>query len=568
MLLNESGGMRVQATSPSLGAASIRIQGMRGRYTRFLSDGLPLFGEQVSLGLMQIPPIDLGRVEVIKGVASSLYGAGAMSGVVNLVSKRPDNNVDRQILLNASTRGATDAGFWYSTPLDDRWGLTLIGSANGQPRSDVDGDQWADLPRYERAVARPRLFWDDHAGHSFFATAGGTWEHRIGGTMPGQTLPTTGAPYIEALDTRRADVGSAYQGLSGNGTVWSARGSWSQQHQDHQYGEAIERDDHDTGFAELTARRAFGHHTIVGGAALEFDRFAPIDTPQFAYTYTTPGVFVQDDADLAKWLAISASARLDHQSTYGTFLSPRISALFRHGEWNSRVSIGTGFFAPTPLTEETEAAGLSRLSISGPIKPERGTSASIDLTRTAGPLSTTLTGFYSRIADPVDVERTTGYVLKNLPSPTTNGGIEAIAIWKTEDFSFVANYAYIKSREETDEGRVEVPLTPRHSVGLDAAWEIGDVWRVGVEWYYTGVQRLEANPYRSESEPYRLFGILASRRIGRVFVFVNGENLTNVRQTDWDPLIRPSRGVDGRWTVDAWAPLDGRVVNGGVRVRF
>src|SRR5204863_136820 len=76
MMLNEMGGMRVQTTSPSLGAASVRMQGMRGRYTRFLSDGLPLFGEQVSLGLMQIPPLDLGRVEVIKGVASSLYGAG------------------------------------------------------------------------------------------------------------------------------------------------------------------------------------------------------------------------------------------------------------------------------------------------------------------------------------------------------------------------------------------------------------------------------------------------------------------------------------------------------------
>ncbi|HXT31126.1 MAG TPA: hypothetical protein VN716_17640, partial [Vicinamibacterales bacterium] len=43
MMLNEMGGLRVQATSPSLGAASVRVQGMRGRYTRFLSDGLPLF---------------------------------------------------------------------------------------------------------------------------------------------------------------------------------------------------------------------------------------------------------------------------------------------------------------------------------------------------------------------------------------------------------------------------------------------------------------------------------------------------------------------------------------------
>src|SRR5687768_11101389 len=50
MMLNEMGGMRVQATSPSLGAASVRVQGMRGRYTRFLSDGLPLFGEVGEIG--------------------------------------------------------------------------------------------------------------------------------------------------------------------------------------------------------------------------------------------------------------------------------------------------------------------------------------------------------------------------------------------------------------------------------------------------------------------------------------------------------------------------------------
>ena len=60
MMLNEMGGMRVQTTSPSLGAASVRIQGMRGRYTRVLSDGLPLFGEVGGLGLLQIPPMDLG----------------------------------------------------------------------------------------------------------------------------------------------------------------------------------------------------------------------------------------------------------------------------------------------------------------------------------------------------------------------------------------------------------------------------------------------------------------------------------------------------------------------------
>ena len=83
-----------------------------------------------------------------------------------------------------------------------------------------------------------------------------------------------------------------------------------------------------------------------------------------------------------------------------------------------------------------------------------------------------------------------------------------------------------------------------------------------------GEQRVEANPYRSLTAPYSVFGLLGSRRLGRVLAFINGENLTGVRQTNWDPLLRPSRAVDGRWAVDAWAPLDGRVINGGVRLTF
>jgi outer membrane cobalamin receptor len=240
----------------------------------------------------------------------------------------------------------------------------------------------------------------------------------------------------------------------------------------------------------------------------------------------------------------------------------------RRGPWSSRLSYGTGFFAPTPITEETEATGLSRLTVIGPLKPERGRSASFDVTRASGPLSTTLTLFHSTVSDPVDVERTEAFVLKNLPVPTTNTGVEALAVWKAEDFSLVANYAYVRSRETTEEGRVDVPLTPRQSVGLDAArdWESG--WRLGVEWFYTGTQRLEAHPYRVQSRRYSVFGVLATRRVGRALLFINGENLTDVRQTRWEPLLRPARGIDGRWTVDAWAPLDGRNINGGVRLAF
>jgi iron complex outermembrane receptor protein len=99
-------------------------------------------------------------------------------------------------------------------------------------------------------------------------------------------------------------------------------------------------------------------------------------------------------------------------------------------------------------------------------------------------------------------------------------------------------------------------------------WE-GDDWgRFGVETYYYGRQALDDNPYRAVGRRYLLVGALGERRLGRVRVFVNAENLGNVRQTRWDPLVRPERRPDGRWTVDAWAPLDGLVVNGGVRLAF
>jgi outer membrane receptor for ferrienterochelin and colicins len=91
---------------------------------------------------------------------------------------------------------------------------------------------------------------------------------------------------------------------------------------------------------------------------------------------------------------------------------------------------------------------------------------------------------------------------------------------------------------------------------------------VGIEWYYTGEQSLEENPYRTFSESYMILGLLAEKQLGRVRVFINGENLTSVRQTRWDPLLLPTRAADGRWTVDAWAPLEGRNINGGLRLRF
>jgi iron complex outermembrane receptor protein len=99
-------------------------------------------------------------------------------------------------------------------------------------------------------------------------------------------------------------------------------------------------------------------------------------------------------------------------------------------------------------------------------------------------------------------------------------------------------------------------------------WEREDVGRGGIELYYTGTQALDENPYRDRSRPYFVLGLLVERHFRRYRLFVNGENLTGVRQTRWDPMLRDDRAADGRWTVDAWAPLEGRTINGGLRLLF
>jgi iron complex outermembrane receptor protein len=568
MMLNEMGGMRVQATSPSLGAASVRVQGMRGRYTRFLSDGLPLFGEVGGLGLLQIPPMDLGQVEVIKGVASSLYGAGAMGGVVNLISRRPAAVAEKEFLFNRSTRGGTDAVGWYATAARRRgWAFTLLGGGHWQETTDVDGDGWADMSSYSRGVVRPRLFWDGGNGRTFFATAGLTAENRDGGTIAGAVVPS-GLPYREALDTRRWDVGAGGQTLLRGRYVLNGRVALMQQRHQHQFGEIGEKDRHETIFGEVMLRAPVGRHTVVGGLAIERDGYRPIDVPQFRYTFTVPGLFVQDDVDVRPWLSLSASGRLDHHSEYGTFFSPRFAALLRSGRWNSRLSLGTGFFGPSALTEETEAAGLTRLQIPSPLRAEEGRSASFDISRRDGPVSYTFTLFGSRIHHPIDVDRSNGLVLTNLERPTTNVGVELLGTFRREPYALTGTYTYVRSREFDRLTWRDSALTPRHSAGLVGMWEREDVGRLGVEFYYTGLQRLDENPYMDKSRPYVIVGLLGERQLGVIRLFVNGENLTGVRQSRWAPLVRPARAADGRWTVDAWAPLEGRNINGGIRVRF
>jgi iron complex outermembrane receptor protein len=573
MMLNESSGLRVQTTSPSLGGANVRVQGLRGRYTQILADGLPLYGGQTGgLGLLQIPPMDLGGVEIIKGVASALYGGSALGGVINLVSKRPGEAPARDLLLNQTTLGGNDAVAFASSRLGRRWGYTLLAGAHRQSQIDRDDDGWTDLPEYERGLVRPRLYWTSERGHTGMITVGTTIERREGGTMDGAVAPS-GMPYPERLRTNRFDAGGVARFVVGGTFVISMRGSAAWQRHRHTFGDVGERDDHLTWFAEAASTFTKGTSSSVVGVAVQQERYRARDVDGFDYTFTTPGIFSQTTMDIGERLALTGSARLDRHSEYGTQLSPRLSALVKMTpRWSLRLSAGTGYFAPTWFTEETEVIGLTPLARLFDLRAEKAVSGSADLGGALGPVELNATVFGSVVRFPVGVLELPGddgrVTLVNVSGPTRTTGGELLLRWKPQPFHVTASYTFVRSTEKDPEtgDRRTVPLTPRHQAGLVTMWEQEEQARVGVEVYYTGRQWLDDNPYRTESKPYVHIGVLAERRFGRARAFVNVENVLNYRQTRHDPLVLPARGVGGRWTVDVWGPLEGRVANVGLRI--
>ncbi|HSW28567.1 MAG TPA: TonB-dependent receptor [Longimicrobiales bacterium] len=574
MLLNETAGLRVQPTSPSLGGASVRIQGMRGRYTLVLADGLPLHGGQTgALGPLQIPPMDLGQVEVIKGAASALYGASALGGVVNLISRRPDTA--RELLLNGTTLGGGDAVLWLADDPEGPWGWSLLAGAHGQGKADVDDDGWSDLPGFRRVLARPRLLWDDGRGRSVMATVGAMAEEREGGTVEGAMTPS-GAVVSEEISTRRVDAGVLARAFDGGGRVWGVRGAVSAQRHRHAFSGEVERDRHVTGFAEASAAGHRGAHDWVAGAAVQAEAYHGRDVDGFDRTDVVPSLFAQDEVRLSSSVSLAASARADRHGTYGTFVSPRVSALVRLDPWTVRASAGGGWFAPSPFTEEVEAVGLRRLGpLPDSLRAERGRSASLDVGRRAGAWELNATLFASEVRDPVVAEERSGgeLALTNAAEPARAWGAELLARWEAEPFHVTATYVHTRATElaPLSRGGVrrEVPLTPRHTAGGVGAWE-DEAWgRIGVELYYTGHQELDDDPYRRTSRPYVVMGFLIERRVGAsARAFLNAENLLDARQTRWSPLVRPTRTPSGRWTTDAWAPLEGRMFNAGIRFSF
>jgi iron complex outermembrane receptor protein len=568
MLLNETPGLRVQSTAAGLGTGSVRILGLPGQYTVMLADGLPLYGGSASaLGPLDISPVDLQRVEIIKGAASSLYGGQALGGVINLVAKPPTGK--KEILLNRRTLDVTDAATWLSQRLSSGVGLSLLASGTMQGLKDIDEDGWADQPRARRWNVRPRLNAVDGRGRSLFVTGGYGYDNRDGGTLPGERTPA-GFPFHEGLESSRADLGASGEVPLKNGKL-ATRVALSSNWRAREIGpNPIEKDRTSTGFLEVTRSFLKDSAATVVGAALQVDDFENESNGLFDHRWFTPALFATTERPLGP-LTLSVSGRGDQHEAAGTQLTGRLAVLAKPVEgWSVRASIGTGFAPPTAITEETEAVGLRAIRRSSKLSAEKSRASMLDVNGQIANVELLVTGYASVIDKAIQLNEGNIVTLQNASGTTRIGGVEALAVWRFGGGKFIASYGYSEgTRPDAVSGKRErIPLIPRHRVGGDLMLERPGVYRVGIEGTWYGYQSLDDNPYRTRSKPYLYTMAIAARQFGPLEVVANFENLLNVRQTDTDPIVRMEQTPAGRWTTDVWAPLEGFMANVALRYRW
>jgi iron complex outermembrane receptor protein len=581
MLLNETPGLRVHAAAPGLGTGSVRILGLPGQYTALLADGLPLYGGSASaLGPLDISPVDLQRVEIIKGAASSLYGGQSLGGVINMISK-PANG-SSQILLNRRMLGVTDAATWLSHRFGDNAGLSFLAAGTTQKAEDIDKDGWADQAKATRWSVRPRFNYSGDGGRAAFLTAGFGYDDRDGGSFGNAAAPD-GNAFREGLRSRRADIGataSTRRTTSGN---FALRAALAANWRDREFGPGpIESDNTTSGFAELTRLIVQRNATTVIGAAVQTDRFKDELNDVFDHDWTTPGLFVTRENVIGP-LKLSASVRADAHPEAGTQLTERVALLAKPAEdWSIRASVGTGFAPPSAVTEETEAIGLRHVHNTADLETEKSRAAMLDVTGRLLKADMLITVYGSDIAHPIRLagvfsnEFTTDATLMNAEMNSRIGGVEAQAIWRFNGGDrigagkLIGTYGYAQGSEEdlmTGKRRI-MPMIPRHRVGADLMLEKEGVYRGGVEGIWYGVQSLDDDPYRTRSKPYLYLMAIYARQLGPLELVANFENLLNVKQTDTSSLVRPTPTLGGRWTTDVWAPLEGFMANVAVRYRW
>lgn len=588
-LITHSTGIQVQTTAAGSNGAVVRIQGLNGRYTQMLKDGFPLYGGfSGSLDILQIPPLDLRQVEFVKGSASTLYGGGAIAGIVNLLTKKA--NKDETLLhINLSHIGAKDFNAFTSKRFG-KWGFTNLASMHIHDPYDADENGFSDIAQVSKFNFNPKLFYNPNKKTELYFGAGMTKENRKGGSMSKIRNENPNAFYFldEQESSRTTTQFSANYKIDNTKTI-SLKNSISSFDRYININEDILGTSTTFGgnqlnsFTELNLNINKEKQNINIGLNALTDKFTEdnlINQPLRNQEFNTLGLYVNHLWDVTDKFALESGLRTDkvEASTLNTenggqsFVLPKISALYKMTpEISIRLGAGMGYRMPSLFSEEAEPYGyknVQAVNFENLVAEESyGTNIDFKYQSTFSTdnvlLSLNQMFFFNVIDNPITLNEND---IDNLFYEQTNDsllskGFESQIKLTVDKFTWFLGYTYTDAYLENGENKNGLTLTPKHSIKGDLLFVVDNKWRIGWDYDYKSGQFLN-NGHITES----LFttGVIVERTIDNFVIFLNAENFTDVRQSNVGDVL-----TDGSpQFTEVWAPLDGYFFNMGLKIKL
>lgn len=577
MVLHESTGIQVQQTSATSNTQTVRIQGLDGRYTQILKDGFPAYGGfSGSLSILEIPPLDLKQVEVIKGPTATLFGGGAIAGVVNFVTKDPGERPVTTLIFNQTSALGTDFSAFNSQKFN-RFGYTLLGSANYQKAYDVDDDDFTELPETRSFAVTPKLLFYINQKTTLTVGNSASYQNRKGGDI--FALRGNADAFHQYFERNTSFRNISTLNLNrefGDGSRLFAKQSFAFFGRELNTPNYVFKGRQFNSFSDVSYARLLGKHAVVIGGSSVYDQFRE-DTPNINLiprneTRTTFGGFVQDTIDLTDKLSLETGFRLDYAKDYGTFALPRVSVLYRFSSnLTTRVGFGLGYKTPTMFTEDAETLLFRNVSpIGNTLEAERSTGGTFDINYRGAigedfSYSVNQMFFYTEITDPLilraDANNT--YRFSNAASPVISKGFETNARFGYGIAKLFVGYTFTDARAGYLSGDRTITLLPKHKVNSAFVFEKHESFKAGFELYYGSRQTLAD---RSLTRSLAEVGLFGEKTFGKFSLFINAENLTDVRQSRYGTVVFPPH--QNPTFAELYTHTEGRLFNGGIKIRL
>jgi outer membrane receptor for ferrienterochelin and colicin len=573
-LLGDVAGIQSQQTSAVTGNTDLRIQGLPGDYTQILRDGMPIFGGYGgSFSILQIPPLDLKQIEIIKGASSTLYGGGAIAGMINIISKKPKKGVkERSLMLNQSTLQETNLNI-YLSELSGKMGYTFFSGANYQKQKDINNDGFSDVGRLEGAFMHTTLFYYPNQKNTISLGINSNYEDRKGGDM--EIL----AGYYSNLhqffiqnQSYRNTVDLVWDNkisLTDKFTLKATTSNFNRNITTSTFGmKAKQR----SFFSEASYVKKTSKHDVVAGINLNGENLKkrfPDSTSLNDYNYFTVGFFIQDDWRIHPKLTIESGLRSDFHNIYKAFVLPRISLLYKISPvFTMRMGGGLGYKIPTVFESEVDERDYAKLQPIASAEAERSTGLNWDINfkKEIGnvELSINQSFFITQINHPLVMQKTaTTISYFNATKPVTTKGIET---WMQVSFAGLEaylGYTLTDARKKYDPVHPYLDLSARNKFASVISYEFSKNFRACVEASYTGVQYLEDG---SQTPSYPIMAGMMRFDVGRFSFVLNCENIFDYRQTKKEAIVIPP--YTNPSFKQLWAPIDGRVANLSIRINL